>query len=326
MNDFHFLRPWFLLALPLAGLFYYWLRAQFNQQNAWQRIIDPRLLPHLLEADAAQQGVRFTLPLLVVAWLIACLAAAGPSWQKIEQPISQQENALVIILDLSLSMYAEDEKPSRLIRAKRKITDLLQQRKEGVTALISYSGDAHLVVPLTEDGQTIQNLLPALEPSIMPKFGSNLSAALKLAQQQIEQAANQHTRVLLLTDEISEKDFAAMPRLLNKPDQLSIITFGTPDGAPIPIPQQGFLKDQRGTTVFASLNDQAIKQWANQHGINVQHNRLDNRDIQALAHFDAELKENQQNQQSVFWQDNGHWLVLLLLPIALYGFRRGVIL
>src|SRR5690606_35107252 len=137
--------------------------------------------------DAQKQ--RWLLPLIISGWLIACIAAAGPSWQKIQQPVSKQQDALVIVLDLSLSMYAEDEQPSRLVRARRKINDILQQRKEGLTALITYSGDAHVVVPLTDDGNTIINLLPALEPAIMPSFGSNIRAALQLAQQQLDNAA-----------------------------------------------------------------------------------------------------------------------------------------
>lgn len=242
LADFHFLRPWFLLALPLAGLCYWWLKQQLPSQHAWLKVIDKNLLPHLVRQQQAKASKPYFLLIIPLLWIIACIAAAGPSWQKIQQPISQQQQALVIVLDLSLSMYAEDESPSRLVRAKRKIEDILQQRKEGLTALIVYSGDAHLVVPLTDDNNTIINLLPALEPNMMPSFGSNIRAALALAQQQISHAKIQDAQILLLSDELSPDAFEQAIKQLEQPKQLAIITYGSAAGAPIPLPQSGFLK------------------------------------------------------------------------------------
>lgn len=324
MSEFHFLRPWFLLALPLAGLFYYWFVQQVRNSEAWQQVIAPELLKHLVDKQGAKRSFRVAMPLAVSAWCIACLAMAGPSWQKTELPINQQDNALILILDLSLSMYAEDEKPSRLLNAKRKISDILDLRKEGLTALIAYSGDAHWVVPLTEDGHTIKHLLPALEPIIMPKFGSNLSAALTLAQQQLDLAQVQHADIVLLTDEIGKKDRQQVVKILNQPQQLNILTFGSESGAPIPIPQQGFLKDGN-TTVLAKLPYADMQRWAKQQGIRLQKSRLDNQDIAYIEHLSGDLRETEQ-RQAIFWQDNGYYLVWLLLPIALLAFRRGVLL
>lgn len=324
MSDFHFLRPWFLLALPLAGLFYYWFSQQIKTNQVWQQFIAPELLTHLLDQQSVVQQKRFALPLAVCAWLIACLAMAGPSWQKTELPISQQDSALIIVLDLSLSMYAEDEKPSRLLSAKRKISDILDLRKEGLTALIVYSGDAHVVVPLTEDGHTIKHLLPALEPIIMPKFGSNLTGALQLAQQQLAIVPVEKADIVLLTDEISSKDQKQVASVLPSKSDLHIITFGTEAGAPIPLPQQGFFKDGN-KTVLAKLPFASMQHWAKQQGIRLQKNRLDNQDIAYLANLSGELREGDK-KQAVFWQDQGYYLLWLLLPIVLLAFRRGVVL
>lgn len=323
MSDFHFLRPWFLLALPLAGLLFYWIKQQAAQSQAWQQVISADLLQHLLENKQSLQKHGVFMPMAVLAWCIACFAAAGPSWQKFEQSVSQQESALIIVLDLSLSMYAEDEKPSRLVRARRKISDILDLRKDGLTALIAYSGDAHVVVPLTEDGHTIKHLLPALEPVIMPKFGSNLSSALKLAQEQLDIAEVKHAEVLLLTDEVDRKDQNQALKQLSKPEQLNIIVFGEEAGAPIPIPQQGFFKDNSGNTVVAKVPYKDMQNWTKKNGLRLQKNRLDNQDIQHIAKLASGGVESE--QQVTFWQDNGYYLVWLLLPIALLAFRRGVL-
>src|SRR5690554_418068 len=327
LADFHFLRPWFLLALPLAGLCYWWLKQQLPSQHAWLKVIDKNLLPHLVRQQQAKASKPYFLLIIPLLWIIACIAAAGPSWQKIQQPISQQQQALVIVLDLSLSMYAEDESPSRLVRAKRKIEDILQQRKEGLTALIVYSGDAHLVVPLTDDNNTIINLLPALEPTMMPSFGSNIRAALTLAQQQIDNANIPDAQILLLSDELSPKAFQQALEQLTKPQQLAIITYGSVDGAPIPLPQSGFLQNDRGDTVLAKLNAQAIQKIAQSAGIPVQHNRLDNKDIQAYIEVSGELQQAEGEQRyKTLWKDGGHYFVLPLLLLFLFNFRRGWLL
>src|SRR5690554_270161 len=329
LADFHFLRPWFLLALPLAGLCYWWLKKQEASQHVWLELIDNQLLPHLLRQQNSKSSKPYFLILLPLFWLIGCIAAAGPSWQKTQQPISQQQQALVIVLDLSLSMYAQDESPSRLIRAERKVEDILQQRKEGLTALIAYSGDAHLVVPLTDDNNTIINLLPALEPQMMPSFGSNIRAALALAQQQIDQAKLRDAQILLLSDELSPTAFTQALELLKKPQQLTVITYSSTAGAPIPLPQSGFLQDERGNTVLAKLNSKEIQRIAQGAGIRVYHNRLDNKDIADYIEVRGELKQadsEQEQRYKTLWRDNGPYFVLLFLLLFLFNFRRGWLL
>ena len=178
IDNFHFLRPWLLLALPLGILFLFLLRRQLAGNSNWQSVIDPQLLGYLMEKPGQVKKQRWRGLSLLLAWILACMAIAGPAWERSNQPVVKNQ-ALIVVLDLSLSMYAEDQKPSRIINARHKIADLLAARKDGLTALIVYSGDAHIVAPLTDDTETIKTMLPALEPGIMPKFGSNLPSALK---------------------------------------------------------------------------------------------------------------------------------------------------
>ena len=115
---------------------------------------DAELLPYLLQEKAVNQS-RWPLTTGAIAALLVIIALAGPTWQRVPSPVFRNESALVIALDLSRSMDAEDIKPSRLIRARYKIADILKQRKDGQTALLVYAGDAFTVTPLTDDTETI---------------------------------------------------------------------------------------------------------------------------------------------------------------------------
>ena len=326
--DFHLLRPWALLLVLLAPLVWYGLKQLSSAGSDWRKVIDARLLPHLLHGEASARHGPATLAWLASAgWLLACLALAGPSWQKESQPVSRLDDTLVIILDLSFSMYAEDETPSRLVLARRKIEDILKQRREGLTALIAYAGDAHTVVPPTDDTRTIANMLPALEPAIMPVFGSNLRSALQLASELLGDQGSRHARLLLLTDELETSQLDHALQSLPEPSRLSIMTFGTPQGAPIPV-DDGFLRDRSGNIIIARLNADEIRQAASRHNIPVMHNRLDNRDIAGFIATANTLQDNttDSQRQSDIWLDNGYWLVLPLLLLLLAGFRRGWLL
>ncbi|MDH5298405.1 MAG: VWA domain-containing protein, partial [Desulfobulbaceae bacterium] len=183
ITNFHFLRPlWLLAVLPGAGLFYaLWRR--HGQGGQWQKVIDAALLPFLMGRDLADNRSHRPLTALLAAWLLASVSLAGPTWEKLPQPVHKKQDALVLIQDLSLSLYAQDLAPDRLTRARHKLMDILAARTEGTTALIVYAGDAHVVCPLTDDTRTIAAMLPALSPELMPRYGSNIEEAVELALQ-----------------------------------------------------------------------------------------------------------------------------------------------
>ncbi|MBL4826387.1 MAG: VWA domain-containing protein, partial [Spongiibacteraceae bacterium] len=232
LHQFHFLRPWWLLGvLPALCLVIYFWR-QKSSAVYWRGAINEKLIPHLLEAGS-QGSLRWPWPILLFTWTLAAIAIAGPTWEKLPQPVFQKSDALVIVLDLSLSMKAQDIKPSRLIRARHKILDILNKRDEGLTALIAYSGDAHIVSPLTDDNATVANLLPALSPTMMPVYGSDPVSALQLAHQLFKNSGLIEGRILLITDSITENDFKDIHNSVKqKGFELSILGVGTTQGAP----------------------------------------------------------------------------------------------
>jgi Ca-activated chloride channel family protein len=182
VTNFHFLRPWWLSALlPLGLLIYLWIR-KTRQHSTWSAAISQPLLDVLLDTQTVSTAVRLRAALWTGA-VLSTVALAGPSWEKLPQPVSQKNDALVIVLDLSLSMFAQDVSPSRLSKARQKIVDALRLREEGSTGLVAYAGDGHAVVPITDDDKTIENLLGALSPAMMPVLGSRPASGLILAKE-----------------------------------------------------------------------------------------------------------------------------------------------
>jgi len=327
LQEFHWLRPeWLLGLLPVFILLGLLFRLQRSANN-WQQVIAPELLPHLIEGTLAPTRRR-GLIVLLMAWVVCCVALAGPVWEKITVPIHKKESALVILFDLSPSMLAEDIKPSRLVRARHKLIDLLRLRNEGLSALIAYAGEAHVVAPLTDDTATLESLLPALHPSIMPLKGNNPEMAVEKALALLNDAGLQQGDILIVSDEIpSSAASAIIKSLQGLPIRVSILGVGTAEGAPIPYGQGGFAKDSRGNIVIASLNRPTLQHLSAQKNGRYADLRPDNQDLEWLMALPDSLEEKTRELEREFdnWREYGHWLTMLLLPVIAYCFRRGVL-
>jgi len=328
--DFHFLRPFWFLALMPALIFLVALWFSRLRESGWDQVINQDLLPHLLDATPAARR-RWPLFMLFLAWLLAVCGLAGPTWQRLPQPVRQKEDALVIIQDLSLSFYAQDLSPNRLTRARHKISDILKSRREGLTGLIVYAGDAHVVSPLTDDTNTIAAMVGDLDPGIMPSYGSNLKAAVDLAIKLFRDGFINRGRILLLTDEVSSAQASAVSKLLDGHDfTIDIIGVGTGDGAPIPKGDGGFLKDDQGRIIVPRLNRAELSKLAAANGGAYRDITIDDSDFHELLSRQLDIPRSDEYRQSKRkfdqWQDQGYWLVVLLIPLALLAFRRGWLL
>lgn len=327
LKAFHFIRPEWWLALPVAALAVFALSRVQREGDQWTRLIRPELLPYLLDGKPQLHKNNRT-PWLFVPLFLAIFALAGPSWQKSPQPLDRNTAALVICWDLSPSMLAQDISPSRLERSRLKIIDLLNTRKDGQTALIAYSGQAYVVTPLTEDVNTIINLLPSLSPTRLPTVGSNPEMALKEAQKLLTDGGVQRGDILFLTDGIDNSAFSTLTSQMHEaPHSLTLWGIGTPDGGPIPLPSGGFLK-HNGNTVVAKLNSAEMSDFAKQNnGLYLNASTTDN-DIRHLQQrFERKTNALSRSQQQLDqWFDAGQYLSLLLLPFCLLLFRRGWLL
>lgn len=329
LNDFHFLRPGWLLALLPCIALAVWLRRAQGNRSAWHRVIDPALLQVLLLPAAGSSRSRAPW-LLLSAWALAVLALAGPAWERLPEPVHRRQDALVIAFDLGASMSARDVEPSRLERVRFKLRDILERRSEGLTALIVYAGDAHVVTPLTDDSRTLIAMLPALAPEIMPVQGNNLSAAVRKAAELLARAGIPRGRLLVATDAFPESQHEAVAKQLEESGlSLSLLAVGTAAGAPVPLASGGFLRDENGGIYVPGVDFASITRGVDVAGGLYSPLRIDDGDIRALLPDDpfAGLAPTT-GPARVFdqWRDRGTWLALALLPLASLAFRRGWLL
>ena len=325
--EFHFLRPEWLWALPAVIAATLLLAFRKLAAGNWQSVIDPALAPHILSRSVTRgSGSRWWLAGL--GGILAVLALAGPAWQRIDQPVFRSDQALVIALDLSRSMDAQDVAPSRLTRARLKILDILERRGGGQTALVVYSANAFTVTPLTTDTDTIAALTNSLSTDIMPSRGSFPIAAINKGKDLLEQAGAAVGEILLITDGgYSPAAERAARDLKGTGYTLSVLGVGTPEGAPIPRLSGGFVTDQSGQIAVPKLEQRPLRDLARAGGGRFAMLSTDDRDIELL--LSGETGRRSATDESLAtdqWREEGPWLVLLLLPLAAFAFRRGWIL
>jgi Ca-activated chloride channel family protein len=326
---FHFLRPWWLLALlPLLVTVWLMLKKKLGSRD-WETVIDPELLPYVLTSG---RGSTRRLPALLTAvcGLLAIFALAGPVWDKLPQPVYSSRSSLVIALDLSRSMDANDIDPSRLVRARYKIRDILNRRPEGQTALLVYAGDAFTVTPLTDDTGTIASQLDALTTDIMPVQGNRTDLALRLAGKLLRQAGAGRGDILLITDEVNlarGRDVAK--KLRGENYRISVLGVGTRRGVPIPLADGSFLTDAKGQIVIPVLDEAPMRKLVAAGGGIYLRLRTDDVDIDTLLRLFHTVMDNgvtATRLKTDVWREQGPWLLLLLLPLAALAFRRGYML
>lgn len=293
---FHFLRPFWLAALPLIALLWFSVRRAVRSRAQLPAGIAPHLAAALQVSPAEHRRMQPIDGVLLGAALLA-LAAAGPAWTRAPNPLLAGTAPLVVALKITPSMEELDLAPSRLERARFKLLDLVQSRAGGRTALVAYAGTAHRAAPLTEDANILKPLLESLTPAVMPVNGDAPSAALEEAAD-ILSKAEMPGAVLFVLDDFNPADTAAFSEADPEAPAVFFLIAGP---ASLTIPQ---LDQIPGTRVLHMTPDdtdlEQIERW------------LDQAYVAALA-GDERLK----------WQDRGWWLALPAAFLCLIWFRRG---
>jgi Ca-activated chloride channel family protein len=319
--EFHFLRPEWLWAIPAVIATAVLLARRQLGPGSWQQVVDPALAPHVLSGSPRRKtDLRWWL-----LGVVAALSLAGPVWERIEQPVFRSDQALVIALDLSRSMDAQDVAPSRMLRARLKILDILERRASGQTALVVYSSNAFTVTPLTTDTDTIAALVNSLSTDIMPSRGSYPTAAIYKGQQLLEQAGAAYGEVMLITDGgTSPATERAARDLRDAGYTLSVLGIGSKEGAPIPKLSGGFVTDQAGGIAVARLEERGLRELALSGGGRYATISSDGRDLDYLLAGEVGTRKASGDALATDqWREEGPWLALLLLPLGALAFRRG---
>jgi len=333
VDTFHFIRPLWLVALiPWLGLCYACLLRRVAPGN-WSRVCDPALLPHILET-VHPGNRRLLAAMLALGGTLAIIALAGPAWQRAPQPTFRDESPLVIVLDLSASMYADDLGPDRISRVRFGLADLLKDRdagRAGATGLVVFAGEAFTVTPLTDDTDTILAMLPALAPDLMPVPGSRPDLGILQALALLDSSIAPGNVLLIGDDAGAQRDIDAAQTLRAKGHRLNVLAVGTAGGAPVPLPDgSGFLRDGNGRVIVPRLDPAEMRTLADRGDGVFAAMTTEDFDLRGLGE-QLHGSGNPQNaalmeRETDAWREEGPWLVLALLPLAALLFRRGYLL
>ncbi|WP_060482134.1 tetratricopeptide repeat protein [Pseudomonas sp. NBRC 111119] len=319
------LRPLWLLTVPVLAWLLFKLWHRRKRAGRWQMIL-PAAFHGVLLGGGSGSTSKLPWVALGLAWTLAVLALLGPSWQRVEESRQRPADPLVILLELTPQMLAEDSPPNRLEQARRKVLDLLEHRRDSQTALVVYAGSAHTLVPLSDDLATTRNLLEAIDPSIMPKAGQRADLAVQKGLALLAQSGLGQGRLLLIGSSLSAAERQGISQALGRQGpSLLMLGIGSRDGAPVRQANGEYLKDDQGGILLPRLDNAALKSFISGTGGRYRHARIDDLDLRGLGLFDNPHTARNEGQtlQLDSWADQGYWLLIPLLLLAACAGRRG---
>jgi Ca-activated chloride channel family protein len=283
-----------LIPLILLGITLYILNKR--HKAAIGRLGTPDLISRL-SATVNWRGRRWQTNLWFLALFFLIVALARPQWGSQVEYIERRGVEIMVALDVSESMLAEDFRPNRLARAKLEINELMEQLEGNEMGLVLFSGAAFVQFPLTSDFTTARTFLDAAYPGIISRPGTNLAEAIRISMTGFnEERATQKVIVLLTDGEGTEDDaLTAAQEAADRGIIVYTIGFGSPDGEPIPQYDQlgsliGFKKDQNGETVLTRLDEYTLEQVASMTGGRYFQAMADGREVGFLANEINELQ------------------------------------
>lgn len=326
---FHFAQPhwfWGLLALPPVA-WWLWRSAARAAKGPIHRYADAHLMPHLSgtrELKTAERWGRFFA--WSGLWLLLLAAMAGPRWDYEDVRLFHPGDNLLILLDISRSMDADDVAPTRLGRARQEIQDLILQNRGLRLGLIAFASVPHVVSPVTEDTRTIMLALPALSTELSRLQGSRLHQALDRAEVLLSALPEDSSRAMLLISDgdFDEPELAARIRTLaERGIRLHVLGVGTENGADVPGPRGGALVGPGGEPVRSALDDAKLRALAEAgQGIYRVADYRDD-DTRALLAATAVSKQPLEagRERTRIWNERFYIPLLLVLAVLLPRFR-----
>ena len=315
-----------LLLLPLlAALFLY---SNYRRRKAIKKFGDPELMAQLMpDASKYRPDVKFWIVFVAIGLFAGLLAR--PQFGSRLETVKRQGIEVIIALDISNSMLAEDVQPSRLQKAKRLFSQLVDKMENDKVGMIVFAGDAFTQLPITSDYISAKMFLETIDPSLISKQGTALGAAINLSTRSFTPMEGVGRTVILITDGENHEDGAleAAKAAVEKGIQINVLGVGMPEGAPIPIPgSNDYRRDREGNVVVTKLNEQMCQEIAQVgQGIYV---RVDNsnaaqnaitKEINKLAKADVETQvytEFNEQFQAIAW------IILLLLLVEMLILER----
>ncbi|TAH39114.1 MAG: VWA domain-containing protein [Bacteroidetes bacterium] len=254
-----------LLAIPLILLVF--ILAVYTRRKYLKRFGEAKLVAKLMKSHSKSKPIVrfilfiFTFALLVVAW-------ANPQLGTRLEEVKREGVDVIIALDVSNSMNAEDIRPTRLGRAKQSISRLIDQLENDRIGIIVFAGNAYVQLPITADYAAAKLFLSTIDSDIIPTQGTAIGSAIELAMKSYVGQDNKHKALVIITDGENHEDDAVEAAKKANEEGIIIHTigFGSPDGAPIPVYRNGaqidFIKDKDGNTVLTKLDELTLEKIA----------------------------------------------------------------
>lgn len=327
-EDLHLLRPqflWFLIPMVVVVVLFVFSR---EEEVKWKKQIPSHLQPFMIEKGNQTKLIVWKC-FLYVSFVLAVVGLSGPTWSKIEIPGKTLETPMVIVLDLSQSMMATDIQPSRLERAKFKITDLLKEKPGARVALVGYSGTAHVILPLTNDYSLIDSHINQLTPNVMPFYGSDLHAGIEKAIE-LTSVTEAPATVVVFSDDFSEDNFEYLSKMSQTVNStFEIFPVNTITGSSIPYGRYNREKrDDKGEIIISKLNENVLQKLNSLQNVRVNYLTLDNSDVELVAkNIKDHLKfTDKAEEKEDDWEDQGIYFIIPFAMILLFYFRKGMVL
>ncbi|MCV2402175.1 VWA domain-containing protein [Marinomonas sp. C2222] len=322
LDTLYFARPYWLLAIPLTLVAAYFFVASSSKKHNLDKVIDPNLMVHLEYKNASGPSYKWlTLLVICLSWI----SLSGISWTKHPTQMLESTQKTILVVDQSLSMYANDIKPNRLTQLKQTARDLLSQITEGELALVAFAGEGYVISPFSQDRKTAGHFLLALEPVIMPSYGSNLTDGISAALS-LHNSSSTPLHIIVLTDDVTESDQAAIPELFaDKNIKFDLIAIGSQEDSYIPLPDGQILK-RNGRNVNPKTPFSDLETLSNRLSGNYYQGRLSTTELAEITNVYFDNSQTQEaDNQSIHWVEQGHWFALPLLVWLALQFRRGAL-
>ena len=254
---------WWLIAIPVFVIAYIVMTKRKERQL--KAFGDPELMAQLMP-DASKSRPIWKFSLLLIALVLLIVAAARPQFGQKEKTIKRQGIEVMVALDISNSMLAEDVAPNRLDRAKQMLSKMIDNMVDDKVGLVVFAGEAFTQLPITCDYVSAKMFLNTITPNLIQTQGTAIGTALQTAITSFGSPESEAGRaIILITDGENHEDdaIAAAKKAHELGIKVFVIGIGKPEGAPIPKPgTNDYFKDRQGQVVVSKLNEEMCQQIA----------------------------------------------------------------
>jgi len=311
-----------IILIPLLIGFLIW--AEKKRKTLSAQFVDASLFPRLVSPRAVEQRRKKTR-LLIWGLVFLLIALAQPRWGFQWEDLKQRGVDIIIALDVSNSMRATDIKPSRLERAKYKVTDLLRMLKGDRVGLVAFAGTSFLHCPLTLDYQAAEMFLGALDTDLISLQGTALGHAIETSIKAFSTTEKKSKAIILITD--GEDHEGAVLKALQSAQKegvkIFVIGIGHGEGVPVPDPSGGFKRNRSGEIVLSKINEPLLEKIAVESGgvyVRSVHGDMDLRTIYLEQIQQSMEKKELKSSRRKHWTERFQWLIFMGL-LCLTGER-----